>query len=404
MPRTKYDARFYEELFDTPPLVYERGGRFYLQWWDPTKRENRRKSLKVKVDIPVPEKPSEPRDWWHKSAHKQYITAEIRKVLQGRRTEQALSIVSPAVAAIPRFRHNPAMPIAQAMEKMNADAQANGSLSKQTLRRREHTIVQVTAFDPRATIQGMNREWFGKFRPWMEAQGFSEWTRWTILSDLKRLFVRMKVLKVIDSTPFDGDNPVKFSQPETFTSYTPLSEEFAFFRHAYYKRPDIFLVLITERLAGWRWSDIYAMKRSELDLKEKIFRESRNQKARRVDTFPMSDCLHALYVDLYKKLGHDFAFAHLEYATIRKYIVESCDALGIPRLRTHQFKKTYNGEILPLARTEQSYKRLIHHKVTDTGGKHYSKNEVELLRSILNEAQKPWSEFVQELTRHKGAQ
>jgi integrase len=223
----------------------------------------------------------------------------------------------------------------------------------------------------------------------MKAKGFKDWTQHTILTDLKKMFAFAKKKKYISDNPFED---IRNPQPETLKLHTSIEDEFAFFRALYHINKKYFLMMLTERLAGFRFSDNQAMTRDMIDLKKKLFVKVRNVKGKREEMFPISDALALAFEKVWEPY-EKFAFPQVTIQAVNKAIKDACKEAGIKQLASHQFKSNYAHEIEEQETYRHIFKMLMHHKDQDVSARYTGKN-IELMRKVLNRSQERWMKLV----------
>ncbi len=390
-----------------PPRVFVKAGYFWMELWFPSHKKAIKRSTHIALDITPPESLKNNPTWWKESKRKKQI-AEAMEAFEFERSKEKLGIRTQSLySPIAAISNRPVVNLEKLLESLNVDSLSErGALSASTLRRRTNSLNTINRFDPKVHAGVIDRAWVGRFRVFMTQKEFTDWTQFTILTDLKLILEFATSKGYINTNPFGKrrDGKIELNQPETIVEHTSLEDEFNFFRSLYMLHPHAFLIVITERLTGFRNIDILEMKRESISLPKKTFLRSRNIKAKRDEYFPIPESLFVVYDNMQDQLGLDYAFRHITYAAVRKCIINACNNAGIERLRTHQFKKNYAGDLQAnnVTGLQHIFDFLMHHRTRSTAGKHYTGQNIELMRTTLNIAQNEWLKFTKSLFEKHG--
>ncbi len=372
------------------PRVFIKQGYFWLQYYVPGREDHIRRSTGVVADITFTK--GNP-DWWKKSKHAAKIRASIEQI----ETDRRLSGIG--MSSVTRKPSRKVPGLLAVVAELNNESSAEGPLSDQTIKRRVNSANTLLRYDHRLSIaREFTKEWVADLRRWMKAQKFTEWTQYTLLQDLK-LFVKFATSKRYTDRNTLAD--MRFTQPESSTEHTPRSEEFKLFTWLYHHNPKYFLAFITQRLAGYRISDVITIERSQLDLKNNLFRNVLNVKGHRPEVFPISDALAYVYDNMQHEFGIAFPFPS-SYRYAMDVLQEGCKKLEIRKIPTHQFKRNYSGEIEDIETLTHIFDMLMHHKTKSVAGRSYTGKNIELMRGALNKAQPHWMAFVKKLVIKTG--
>jgi hypothetical protein len=390
-----------------PPRVFIKQGSFWISCYVEGQPNDWRWPTGIKLDPKfVAQLEKDPKaftgkpDWWKASKH----APEIREKTRSMESERELFLAGKSER--PQRKQQKAArlivsKLPELLKELNSEGGAEHKLSPETIRRRQTSANTLLRYDPAFAIDiEFDKIWIADFRKWMRGQKkpFTEWTQYTILQDLK-LFVKFAYAKRYIERNTLAD--IRFTQPESSTEHTPRTEEFKLFTWLYHHQPKYFLSLITQRLAGYRISDVIAIERSQLDLKNNLFRNVLNVKGHRPEVFPISDALAYIY----KHMEHEFGIAYpfpSSYRYTMDVLQEGCKKLQIRKIPTHQFKRNYAGEIEDIETLTHIFDLLMHHKTKSVAGRSYTGKNIEFMRSALNKAQPHWIAFVKKLVGKTG--
>lgn len=338
-------------------------------------------------------------DWWKASKHAPEIREAIKSMSSERELYLAGKLDLPSHTRKAKTKRiQKISKLLELVDALNKDAGAEKSLSPETIRRRRTSANAILRYDPAFSIdQDIDREWVADFRKWMkdpkaQKRPFTEWSQYTVLQDLK-LFFKFGLAK-----RFIAYNPIvdiNFEQPESLVMHTPIRDELDMFRHLYNNDIHRFVEFATQRLTGYRIEDIIGLRREHLDIKNRQLVNVRNIKGKRPEIMPMSDALFYLFSNSMEIFGKDYLFPDT-YAAASKALKISAKVVGI-KYTTHQCKRNYVLDIEDENPLQHIFDMLIHHKTKSIAGRHYTAQNIMLMRKTLNSAQGVWLTFFKEL-------
>lgn len=367
------------------PVIYPRLGYFWIRYYVKRHPVPIRTSTGIKLDIAADLYSADNPTWFKSSKHRIKLQRAIREAEEIR--EGALMRDYKPRKRTPSFE--------ALMDQLNTQANAERKLSKgllspQTIRRRQHSLNRLIEYDAEATFETVDLQWISEFQKWLDR--FKPWTQVTIMSDLKMLFRYAEQLEVIAKSPFEK---IQIGQPESVVEHTDLQDEFKLFTQLYRKHRKAFYFLITERLAGFRSSDLLRME-DAFDIPNRLITTT-NVKKRRVEQHPMSEPLAIALRGM-----PEGGFGYKSYFAIRKTLGVACVEIGLPVIGTHQLKRNYGRELEDVELLPHIYNLLMHHIVkgmTKTGATHYTGRNIALMKRTLDSAQMEWMPFLENLTR-----
>lgn len=420
------------------PIVIIHRGYFYVAYYLPGIKHAVKSPVGKKADVVRPCKqeieanPHLLHNWWRSS----------RKKGEERKGSMWEADIETAVNEAKLARHqyikgepwNPpkqrqiyVVPVLDLLSRYNKDPdvlRTRGRPSKNTLEKRNSAIRSLLKFDPKATSRSLSsKSWVLDYRDWAEENYEGEALR-SYVNNLKPIVKWALEQRLIEKDYFT-DMKISLGAKKR-VKHTRRENEYKVFRYMYSDPKDknnrsrnfrlAFYQALMERLNGYRQADITQMEREDIDRRDGRILGTNTKMGREQDDFPISDATSLLlslmeqdpivrtsWEELDRKHPRArYLFYYRATDSVTEKLVEASEAVGVPRITSHQLKHDFSLEIQPATRHDRSlYNLLLHHLPTGmdkVGRLHYTGEDLEQMKMALDQVQGHWVEFLSSLT------